>query len=473
MQTISQQLSVGRRDRNLDLFVTYGVEGEPKTRMKCDSFLASYASDIYGAFSGGKGTFVGKHQVHFGDEIDFNFYGDYNGEAQLRLDYNVTTNHRSFLQDRQTDGAPFTVMVENFGSYWPDGTYQAEVVGWIDTSYEDGRALLHIIGLPIWNGSDYTAYGNVYLYKENTEASYQFYNLHPYIGTATGNVIASDGSLETRLAHLSESGTSYSTVTTDQQSSVLTISRSFTNNSGGDISISEVGLYNGYFKCAARDILGSTLLLPNTKTFTLDYEVRLDIDNFTQDTLTGGSNGGFTAEFLEGLRERLVTSSSSSYWQLFCFFGSGMMQPPSLRFSDGYYGYHFGIRLGRNEKFVSMTDTQLNPDSDPTKPIIEQGNGNGQLHHGAMAITSLEVDDQAGTVSFRIAREFENTGSIPVTVKEYGIYANRQNTSSATDLDDCRFAPTLIARTALAEADQFTFQPGDRKKIEYLITFLV
>ncbi|MDR8389863.1 hypothetical protein NC796_01855 [Aliifodinibius sp. S!AR15-10] len=310
---------------------------------------------------------------------------------------------------------------------------------------------------------------------------YPLRNWEAVIGSGTRPVSAEDMSLASHLGGLSKGAVTISPLITDQQSSKFNISRAFTNTGGADLSVNEIGIQTGRqdeftrtpYTLLARDVLEAPLALPATKTLTLDYEILTQIENFNQDTALHGSNGGFTEAFTSMLRSLAVSDNSDSYHtqyflSLFPGGGGGYME----RSGNPIPGWKFGIRLGASSKFVSMTDTDLSPDATDQTPYdvggIAHGTGDGLLvHHGMVADDAPVIDLEANQAWFNLHRIFENKGTVPITVKEIGIYGNSKSTYNYD------FTPTLIARRALAPADQFTIQPGQAIQVTFTIKAVV
>lgn len=268
-------------------------------------------------------------------------------------------------------------------------------------------------------------------------------------------------------------------VITDQEKSIFTISAPFTNASGGDLTIREMGLatYIDVSRYAlktianlyARDILQSAINLPDTKTLTLDYECRFELENFNQDTDLNGTNGGFLSAFAKALRRQAVETTNSNWARmLMCIMGGGTSMCSLVTNASRYdQGWKMGLRLGESNKFVSMTDTTLSPDATQDTPYalggINHGTGDGQLvHHGMMIDDNVTIDEINNEAYFNISRVFENRGVTDINVKEIGLYAKNDDSSN-------RFQPTLVARKALAPADQFTIMAGQMRKVNYKI----
>jgi hypothetical protein len=130
--------------------------------------------------------------------------------------------------------------------------------------------------------------------------------------------------------------------------------------------------------------------------------------------------------------------------------------------------WEYGIRLGDDNTFVSMTDTSLNL-GDASRSGVDHGAGDGQLYYYGNDVSLVAYDTVANKAVFSISRIFENKGAVAIDVREIGLFANTSANSSQTSTSHLSGSPSLIARTALAPADQFTIQPGEYKKVEYII----
>lgn len=106
------------------------------------------------------------------------------------------------------------------------------------------------------------------------------------VGTGTSAVTISDYALGTRIAHgnaasqLSYGAMSFTNPTTSGSTRSFTMERTFTNNSGSQITITELGLYmimgaGAYSHCADRTLY--TYALDNLATVTFRYTVGLTV----------------------------------------------------------------------------------------------------------------------------------------------------------------------------------------------------
>ena len=107
------------------------------------------------------------------------------------------------------------------------------------------------------------------------------------IGSNATGVTINDYTLNTKIAHGVNAGQlQYSAVTaglptSDTTSSYFVITRVFTNGSGGNVSINEIGIYAyqsvGYYFCLSRDVLAATITLTNGQNLTLNYTIKATI----------------------------------------------------------------------------------------------------------------------------------------------------------------------------------------------------
>ena len=109
------------------------------------------------------------------------------------------------------------------------------------------------------------------------------------VGTGINAVAMTDYALQTPIAHgngagqLAYSGMVFAAVGTSGSNRVIDVTRIATNNSGGNISITEIALYitfvytgptNGFF-CACRDLLSVTVTNGGSKTLKYRFTVAL------------------------------------------------------------------------------------------------------------------------------------------------------------------------------------------------------
>ena len=67
-------------------------------------------------------------------------------------------------------------------------------------------------------------------------------------------------------------------INTTNNTGYITVTRAFTNNSGGSITVSEVGLvanYTGQYTLIIHDLLPSPITVPNGSTLSIAYEIQI------------------------------------------------------------------------------------------------------------------------------------------------------------------------------------------------------
>jgi len=106
------------------------------------------------------------------------------------------------------------------------------------------------------------------------------------VGSSAAGVAITDYYVNTLIQHgitagkLSYSANIIGAPTSDATSNYFIITRVFTNGSGGNVSVNELGLcgYDGsYYYCFARDVLASTIVLANGQNLTLNYTIKATI----------------------------------------------------------------------------------------------------------------------------------------------------------------------------------------------------
>lgn len=104
------------------------------------------------------------------------------------------------------------------------------------------------------------------------------------VGTGTNAVTISDYALQTAIAHGNAAGQLYHEAvtfgipTTSGKTRYFEFWRSFANNSGGDITVNEIGLYiyptsQSYYYMYLRDVLSSGVTLNNGQALTVKYRI--------------------------------------------------------------------------------------------------------------------------------------------------------------------------------------------------------
>jgi hypothetical protein len=113
-------------------------------------------------------------------------------------------------------------------------------------------------------------------------------NYGPVVGTGTGAYDWDNYKLDTQIAHGAGAGqlqygaTTFNAPQTVGNERYYEIIRTFQNQSGGDITVNEIGLYATqstatYYWCIARDVLGIGVTVPNGQTLTVTYKIKVTL----------------------------------------------------------------------------------------------------------------------------------------------------------------------------------------------------
>ena len=489
METINQSLYIGTPKRGIDLFCNVGINGRHKFRMHAESFVGPFIHDLHALIHGGHV----RRMIVPGTSSMTNAILQNSMVRQENGDVRIDTGSSRIYQGAHYDhgSVPDPSEIPLWAHIYECSGIPELNRSWRITKIESSGRYTFVSGIPeeidvsAWNQQDGRVtlrfFGNITTYHDYVQP---FRNVTPTVGVGVKPVSIRDFQLERTIDDkLSLGANSISTLVTDQEKSVFNVSRAFTNNTGEDVVIMELGLHcpfdSNSFRIRtpnlfARDVLDAPTHLPNGKTLTLDYECLFELENFNQNTEEHGSNGGFLARFANALRMSAIQDRRiyPEAHLLVMGFGGGMSNTDtgqSVRRSSP--GWEYGIRLGESSRYVSMTDQQLSPDATVETPYnsggIRHGHGDGELvHHGMVIDDEVTYDDASNSVKFSLARVFENRGSIPITVKEVGLYGQASTSTGATSV------PGLMARRALHPDDHFTIQAGEMKKVSYTIKMI-
>lgn len=487
MKEIKQELPIGKSHQGIDLYATVQVDDEEPQRFKCESFLGAFVRELYGMMTGGKfnrPVLNGSHSIggnningpNLENEIsNVNINGSNEVSVATGSNFGIFDNGNNYNEANPTKVWIWGVR----GVPEANGTHHIENID------GDSAFLVDKDGNRVTTAGAYTSGGYIltyqnYPYRHDSveRAALNFWRV--IVGTGTEPVKASDIGLSSRVQHGSAAGqlvpgnaTSFSIQTTDKPSTRMTLTRSFTNNSGADISINEIGVITSYNNLESphdytqflivRDVLAAAKNIPNGSTLTVDYEIVFELSPDTQDTDTDGTNGGFLQKFLELLRLNLINADEEERRGYFGMGLSGGISNPTD--NDNLIGWQYGLRVGTDNKFTSMTDADL-------ISAVPHGENDGELYHYGTNFDAPVIDDQANEAQFVVKRIFENRGTTPVTLAEMGIYGNDMKVGS-NDPVEYTSTPKLLARTALGPADQITVQPGEFLLAEYIIKAVI
>lgn len=482
MGRMRHELNVGSHNGGLDLMVKMKLDGEVVQEFEGHSFLWTFAYGLHGMMhGGGANRLVGNLARDTSNPV-----GSLEGALEADGDRIDAINNSTPIRI-STDFSQFNA-VEDGDYVWvwgvrgntaANGLHRARRINSENIDLYELDNVTPVAGNGAWTGGGYVCIvgfrdlgvdndGNGYQQRwqplgswdlcvgtDNTPVSIRDFGLHNRTGPGTGFA-----------NYFSEGIIDISIQTTNKPSSRFTLTKAFTNSSGGPIDVNEVGITRGVYdnfdnnvyerqwECIARDVLPSALTVPNGSTLTVEYEVVANLVPDTQDTETDGTNGGFIDDFISHLRQLSFIEFDGYHANLFrCNSGPGRGTLQLNR--NNQPDYDTGIVVGTDQTFVSMTDETL-------VARIAHGEADGDLfHYGNLVEEDMIVDDANDRCIIEIKRIFENRGSTAVTIKEVGLNANRRRSSDDTVVSQ------MIARTALESADWYTVNPGEFVQVQY------
>ena len=484
MKTITNKLTVGKEHYGLDLYCTLNMDGKKVDRFRSRSFLGSFAYMLQSLMHGGRDIKLGLtgYSSSWGDGSSNNMnissydISDSDGSTPLRVTCGTTLLFRWF----KGKDDPRANYVTIFGAPEHNGIYRGVYLG------SSQVELYHLDGTPV-DGSKGSAVGGkinpaVGFHNQSVTAHtsdehwphYSWQNWDILVGKSDRPVSVNDVYLWDRImwgnedGQLSHGAKSTSPIVTDKPTSRFTISKAFTNMGLEDVIIRELGITSqlgtgsnsslGLGYTMVRDTLDSPLTIPTGRTLTIDYELVVRLTPDTQNTDIEGTNGGFLESFMQVIRSCTFRSFGNKV-KMNLGSGSGIM---NITNAPDHIPWMTGIRLGRDNQFVSMTDVTL-------QDGISHGTDDGELYHYATDVSSVEYDHEKNKAIFVISRIFQNRGSEPVEIREIGLFGNTDGNTSHNSTTHLNSAPELLARTALHPDDQFTIQPGEFKKVDYIV----
>lgn len=482
MKKLQQQLTVGQEFKGLDMYVSLNVDGEQKRRFKAESFVGNFAEMLNAFMHGGLRTIP---VPNAGNVLPDRFHPS--------VSVSGATNTTP-IELSTSDGGWFT-NIQDFDYVYVWGVKgNTAANGWHKAKkVDDNTVKLYDEGEnPLAGNGAYTSGGRVqtmgyregYIRSNDFSGTYDvgrfaFNQWQVIVGAGSQAVDVNDKYLKDRIPSgsgdglLSHGTRSVSAVVTDKPTSRFTISKPFTNQGTTDISINEMGIVsqgdydNPEFQnvqhpalLMVRDVLGAALTVGAGSTLTVDYELVVRLDPDTQDTATDGTNGGFLDDFMAAIRD-MAANGNNTQAALF-----NMAATAGNMGADGpnetYNGFDFGIRLGTDNTFTSMTDSNV-------LAPIPHGAAAGQLWYYGMNVEKVAIDGANNTATYKVNRIIENRSGGSITIQEIALFGNRRD----SDVYNGGFtSPVILARTALASADQLTIADGEFAQIEYTIEII-
>lgn len=295
------------------------------------------------------------------------------------------------------------------------------------------------------------------------------------VGTGTTAVNIDDQVLATQILHGTTSGKlSYGAVTvTAPSGDSCTISRTFTNNSGGTIVVNEFGIL-AYFTrwdtksglsgtgraLVSRDVVAGGISVASGKTLTLTVTIKA-----ASDPTSGGFNNNMIKALGRQFGHASVTSTDTSNvsrsfsniaWPMFIPRGGGKNEITNNSSSTiipySVWSATAGIVLG-----TGSTAPNAASDYNLATPI-KHGSADGQLYVYACSVSELTIDTLANTAYFDVIRFFENKGSTSITVKEVGLIAMGNGYYLLTRLVDSSGYITIAAGDFIKVTERMLLQ---------------
>jgi hypothetical protein len=258
------------------------------------------------------------------------------------------------------------------------------------------------------------------------------------LGTGTTPATRSDVDIESEIAHGSGSGQltygscSFGSLGDDGSHYTVAFTRTVTNNSGAQITVTEAGLKvriydqtTAKFLLVGRKVLSTSIDIPNTgvRVFTLIVKIPYVpmLRNAAKVIFAqlGDDNSWSVAD---------IAGSS------FTYLGgpSGVPSAVPIFSPEGGAGVDsIGVVVGTGTTAVDKADNAL-------ETQINDGAGSGQLDHGVTTIGS-EYDD-SGKKSWKISRPFTNNSGGTITIREVALYVQLAQTTRK--ICWCRFLTT-------------------------------
>ena len=222
--------------------------------------------------------------------------------------------------------------------------------------------------------------------------------------------------------------------------------RSFTNNSGANVTINELGhrvyssAYSSGYKSVLimRDVTGE-IVVPTTKVITFNYDMESQ----------KGTGWTFLQEFFTQLYTYLCYTGSDKYY-------------PTLRVLTPPYGYFApcvspssfqsrvnynplsGIELGTLSSAIEVTQTT-------TGGLIAHGKGEGQLESYGTFVEAPTYDATSG--QFDIVKHFKNSSGASINVYQVGLRCLYNYSTTNNKLIFCKLlsSPFVIPDGSYAE----------------------
>jgi len=250
------------------------------------------------------------------------------------------------------------------------------------------------------------------------------------VGTGTDAESINDYALASKITdgtgagQLSYGATSFGSPNSDASNAWFTIERQFTNSSGGDITINEIGIASRSYDSAyryfliARDKLTSGEVVADGTSKTITYTIKVAAPLLKQFIDLLYRQMAYTTESSFDITS---TSRSGSYG--YCILqsvgpgGNNTISTTTTAYYDQIIGENIGVVIGTGTNNVTITDKSLQTKIDHGV----SGIANKMYHYGS---TLDEYTVSGSEAYFKISRLFHNQSGGSITINEDGIYAS-------------------------------------------------
>lgn len=479
VHVIHKELVIGGGD--CDLYLDAYIDDELVVSKKCDSMVAGFMKGLF-LQMGGLNYVSGQPSIYAASTSSTGFSDRVNTVINISA---LSSGAGSVIRCTLSPG-----YVPSSSTGWVSiqGTLGSSPL--VDGLYQYNRissSQIDLVGTTY--GTGYTANSasaRVIVQQTSPTREPSVYTLGtPYIvvGTGTTAVALADFCLEkemqsgTTTGRLTYNSGTVSLDTYDSTSSQVTMTRTFTNNSGATITINEIGAYACYGRLGnpsgcqwqvliMRDL--ATIAVGAGKTLTVNYRIKSTFS-------TGTNPGGFLHHYTRFLYRHLAQASrdiidvdnisrtqAPTTGDLKAIGNGG--ETPAVTYTGpygpGYYpAWIQGIVVGRGITAVSQGDYFAET------PIIHGVGTNQMLYYGGFVENFVE---DVSYISFDIVKCMENKSGSAITINEIVLTGSAGQYTTA-DNEDGEWAKYLhtLARNVLTSG--VSVPDGDMVKVIYTI----
>lgn len=216
----------------------------------------------------------------------------------------------------------------------------------------------------------------------------------------------------------------------------IEIEQAFDNNSGGTISVDEVGIWalasspgstNHYHHLIIRDVLGATVNVNDGQTLTVTYNLKTDVPATTGGILVQWNEIFYRQLTLLSREAKTIDNANSVLGANagnFRVSGYGGSSKTGTAIPLGENADRYGIQLGSSTTNVVNTNYALQ-DGGGTDQRFPHGNGTDELYHSGTYVGDVETS--GSNVEFTCHKVFDNQSGVGITANDIGLYCSFYN----------------------------------------------